>query len=146
VDSIEASTKFYSEMFCLTTEDNFGTFVSFRCGLSLWERKSVVSVTGVTPDSHFISGRGGMELEFRAIDIEKEYVRFRDAGVRFVQHLIKLPWEQRMFGCVDPDGHVIIIAEDMTVVAKRLLMAGYSIEEIIETTQRTRQGVEQLLK
>lgn len=145
VKDISKSVAFYTEFFDQEVVNNFGPCVGFTSGLALWQADHAARVTSSAADAPVISNRGGMELEFQAVDIESVFSRLQSAGVRMLHEVITQPWEQKAFRCLDPDGHLIEVGEDLAATAQRLRESGYTAERIAGTFGMPVEVVESLL-
>jgi hypothetical protein len=81
----------------------------------------------------------GGELYFEEDALEEAERKLREAGVSFVHPTREQPWAQRVFRCLDPDGHIVEVGETMEAVVRRLVREGMSFAE---AGQRTGMGVD----
>ena len=74
------------------------------------------------------------ELYFEEDALPELEARLRDAGTRFVHGLREQPWAQRVFRCLDPDGHVVEVGETLRGLARRLAGTGMDADAIAART------------
>lgn len=141
VKDIGLSTRFYSELFGLVVEFDFGRNVAFQGGLALqqdFDWLTGVSAATVATRPH------NMELYFETDDLDAFLSRLEAyPTVEFLHGVRMHDWKQRVVRIYDPDRHLVEIAESMVVVAKRYLAQGYSVEETAALIQHPVTFVEQ---
>lgn len=128
----EEAIQFYTEFLFQEVEMDLGPCVSFQSGFSIWESKHVADVTRLDPANSLIRGRGGFEMYFEIWNLNRLYQKMEEAGVQIVHQIIEQPWAQRVFRCIDPDGHFIEVGESLIVTARRLADEGKSADEIAQ--------------
>lgn len=128
VSDVNASRKFYEDLFGLELYQDYGINVSFTCGLSLQQEFDwLVSV----PKETVLKRSHNMELAFETRDFDgfleklKEYPSIERLG-----EVIEHSWGQRVIRFYDPDGHLIEVGENMKLVVERFLSAGMTMEEV----------------
>lgn len=109
VEDIEVSRRFYEEIMGLDVLHDWGNMIVFR------ERFSIHKADTLQPEGeikhHIKQGRQGANnviLYFETPDIDKEYQRIADKGVRILHGIVEVPW-QKLFRIYDPDDHIIEI-------------------------------------
>ena len=127
VSDINASRRFYEDLFGLELYQDYGINVSFTCGLSLQQEFDwLVSV----PKETVLRRSHNMELAFETRDFDgfleklKQYPNIKRLG-----EVIEHSWGQRVVRFYDPDGHLIEVGENMKMVVERFLSAGMTMEE-----------------
>ncbi|MHC1748588.1 MAG: glyoxalase/bleomycin resistance/dioxygenase family protein [Cellulosilyticaceae bacterium] len=141
VKDIEASKRFYKEIFGQEVVLDFGKNVTFNGGFSLQE--DFAWLTDVPMDS-IIEKSHNMELYFEVDSIDEFMKKLEmDGHVKYVHPLKEHEWKQRVIRIYDLDGHMIEIGESMVVVAKRYLDQGCSVEETAKIIQHPIEFVEQ---
>lgn len=109
VDDLEASKAFYTKLIGLVILHDWGNMVVFK------ERFSIHKAHALQPPElidRFIhegsQGQGNLVLYFEAEDLEAEYQKLAQAGVKVIHGIVQVPW-QKLFRVYDPDGHIVEI-------------------------------------
>lgn len=109
VENIETSKAFYMEIMGLEILHDWVNMVVFK------ERFSIHIAKALLPENltkEFIHpGKQGLNntiIYFEAEDLEAEYKRLMELGVKFVHGIVELPW-QKIFRVYDPDNHILEI-------------------------------------
>jgi len=129
VKDVDRARKFYEEYFQQEIEVDMDKLIGFKSGLALWEADDMAQQPGLGQEK-FLRGRGGMEIEFHTEDIETLFSRLENAGVEIVHGILAHPWEQRVFRCLDFDGHCLEVDETLGATAQRLVGEGRSLADI----------------
>jgi predicted enzyme related to lactoylglutathione lyase len=129
VKDIEKAKNFYQKFFAQEIEVDLGKLIGFKSGLALWQEDDMAEKSRLG-EHPIIRGRGGMEIEFHTEDIEDLCRRLQEAKVELLHGVVKHPWEQKVFRCLDSDGHCIEVDEYLWVTAQRLAKAGRDKKEI----------------
>lgn len=74
------------------------------------------------------------ELYFEEDDLEAVERKLKEAGVAFVHPIREQPWGQRVFRCLDPDGHVVELGETMEATVRRLADGGMTVAAVAART------------
>ncbi len=130
VSDMEASKKFYKEVFGLRVTLDFGANVTLTGGLSLQTKESWAGFLE-KPQEEITFGGNDMELYFEAEDFDAfiEDLEKLDA-IRYVHPVKEHPWGQRAVRLYDPDLHIVEIGESMKAVCRRFLASGMTAKEI----------------
>jgi len=133
VKDVEVSKKFYGELFDQKVIYDFGINVTFSGGFAI--QQNFEWLTDVAAES-IIRKSNNMELYFEVNDFD-EFVKKLEAypGVKYVHKTKTHDWGQRVVRIYDPDYHMIEVGEAMSVVVKKYLAEGNSIEKTVEITQ-----------
>ena len=135
VSDIARSRAFYEGALGQKVDMDFGPNVSFQGGFAIHERTHFESLLGDGNESRaeaaVVRSSWG-ELYFEEDDIETIEGSLRTAGVSFVHTIREQPWAQRVFRCMDPDGHVVEVGESLEATARRLVGGGLSAERAAE--------------
>lgn len=84
-----------------------------------------------------------MELYFEVEDFDAFMQKIQECeNIKYVHQPKKYDWKQRVVRIYDPDYHIIEIGESMSIIAKRYLDEGYSIEETSKIIQHPIEFVE----
>ena len=140
VENVEVSKKFYIELFDQDISLDLGKNVTFSGGFAIQE--DFAWLTDIKADS-ILKKSNNMELYFEVEDFDGFLQKLREyKNVRYVHPPKKHEWQQRVVRIYDPDYHMIEIGESMTVIAKRYLDEGYSVEEVSKIIQHPIEFVE----
>lgn len=125
VQDIHQSRSFYSDVMQLTVEHDFGTNITFKEGIAIWQLN----------ESHPLAGQkhndsNAFELYFEEGDIERVVERLENHRVKFFHSLIEEPWGQLTVRFFDPDGHLIEIGEPLDVFLNRMYQQGMDMQQI----------------
>jgi catechol 2,3-dioxygenase-like lactoylglutathione lyase family enzyme len=145
VSDIDRSRVFYEELLGQKVIADFGVNVAFEGSFAIHERTHFADLLGeetVTSPKATGSAADGTgrhpiatgELYFEDGEIEVLERSLRDAGVPFVHPIREQPWAQRVFRCMDPDGHIVEVGEPMPKVIQRLLRGGMSAQTVANRT------------
>lgn len=133
VKDVEASKRFYGELFGQTVTLDLGRNVTFSGGFAI--QQDFAWLTGIE-EASVKERTHNMELYFEADDFDAFMQKLGAyENVRYVHPPKKYEWQQRVVRIYDPDGHMIEIGESMQVIARRYLARGYSVEETAEIIQ-----------
>lgn len=142
VKDVNASKQFYKELFNQEVALDLGRNVTFSGGFAIQE--DFAWLTNV-PVNSVIEKSNNMELYFEVDDFEKFIEKMKAYRyIEYVHEPKKYEWQQRVVRIYDPDHHIIEIGESMSVIAKRYLTEGYSIEETSKIIQHPIEFVEMI--
>ena len=128
VADMEKSKRFYTEILGETVQLDLGSYVVMG-GFSLMTREKWNELTGEGPVSENSSLKG-FELYFEESKLDDFAASLRKhAAVPVFSPLTEAPWGQRTLRFLDPDGHVVEVAEPMEEVVLRLLASGLTVGE-----------------
>jgi predicted enzyme related to lactoylglutathione lyase len=109
VNDIHQSKEFYSAIMGLEILHDWGNMIVFK------ERFAIHSANTLLPENEIRrivhpgkQGQNNVIIYFEAEDLDKEYQRMIDNGVRILHGIVELPW-QRIFRVYDPDNHILEI-------------------------------------
>ena len=119
VKDIEASKKFYHDLFGLQVVTDFGRNVILTEGLVLQERQLWEEFV----DKEVILGGNAMELYFEDTDLDAfaEKLEASPYEIVYVNRLMEHDWGQRVIRFYDPDMHLIEVGESLEYVARKSL-------------------------
>ena len=128
VSDINASRKFYEELFGLEVYQDYGINIAFGGGLSL--QQDFPWLAGI-PEESVQKQPHNMELCFE----EEQFDAFLEKleaypGIRYLGGVVEHGWGQRVIRFYDPDGHLIEVGEDIMMVVRRFLDAGMTMDEV----------------
>jgi len=143
VSDIQASRKFYEDLFGLEVFQDFGINISFIGGLSL--QQEFDWIVGV-PKEKILKDSNNMELYFEAEDFDGfvDTLSFYP-GVKYVHEAKEAPWGQRSVRFYDLDGHIIEVGENFKNVVTRFQDSGMSKEEVAERIGASLEDLEKIL-
>ena len=128
VADVNASKKFYEELFDLKVHQDYGLCVGFSCGLSLQQEFDRIMCV---PKEKVMKGSNNMELYFEEEDLDgflKKLEKY--PGIKYLHGVKEQPWGQRSIRFYDPDGHLIEVGEDMRSVIMRFMRSGMSMDDV----------------
>ena len=111
VRDLERSISFYREVIGLPfkfTESGYAEFATEGTKFALFERARLPQLIG----REATNGEATMEVAFLVDDVDREAERLRRAGVTVLSGPVDRPWQQRTFHLLDPDGHVVELAQE----------------------------------
>ena len=131
VKNIQTSKEFYINNFGLGIEMDFGTCISFTCGLALWSKEyafNMLTLENSVTKSH------NFELYFEKEDLDGFFDDIKEKNILFLHKMKEQPWGQRCIRIFDPDKNIVEIAEPMFSLIKRLKKENLSNEQIAKKT------------
>ena len=128
VSDINASRKFYQDLFGLELYQDYGINISFTCGLSLQQEFDwLVSI----PRKKILKRSHNMELAFETRDFDGFLEKLKEyPDIEYLGEVIEHGWGQRVVRFYDPDGHIIEVGENMKMVVERFCSTGMALEEV----------------
>ena len=128
VSDVNASRKFYQDLFGLELYQDYGINISFTCGLSL--QQEFDWLIGV-PKETVLKRSHNMELAFETRDFDGFLEKLKEyPDIEYLGEVIEHSWGQRVVRFYDPDSHLIEVGENMTMVIERFLFTGMTMEEV----------------
>ncbi|NEU05256.1 VOC family protein [Clostridium senegalense] len=129
VSDMEKSKQFYYEVLGLEVVVDFGANVTLTGGIAL-QTKDTWSNFIHKQNSEFFFGGNVAELYFEEDDFDGFIQKINNIeGINYVHTIVEHSWGQRVIRFYDPDKHIIEVGENITMVVKRFLNSGLSIEE-----------------
>lgn len=132
VSDLEASKKFYQDIFDQEVDLDLGINISFNGGFAI--QYQFAELLGLDPDS-VVRKSHNFELYFEEDDFDSFLERLKGYTVDYVHPPKQYPWQQRVVRIYDPDKNIIEIGESMAVIARRYLAEGKTVEETAEIIQ-----------
>ena len=130
VADMERSRNFYKTVLDLETVSDLGANVVLEGGLALQTLDSWAGFLGKTPGEIAFGGNDS-EIYFETGDFDGFLRRlFETPSVELVHAPLEHRWGQRVVRLLDPDGHVLEIAEPLSAVCRRFFDQGMTIEEV----------------
>lgn len=128
VADINASRKFYEDLFGLEVDQDYGINISFSCGLALQQEFDwLVNV----PKDKILHKPNNMELCFEEEEFDSFLEKLRTyPDIKYSGDVVEHSWGQRVIRFYDLDGHLIEVGENMKMVINRFLDSGMSMEEV----------------
>lgn len=143
VKDINASRKFYEDLFGLVLYQDYGINVSFTCGLSLQQDFAwLVNI----PAEKIRYNSNNMELCFEEEKFDEFLYKLKSyPGIRYLSDVMEHSWGQRVVRFYDLDGHLIEVGESMKIVITRFLSSGMTMEEVSVKMEASAADLEKLL-
>lgn len=129
VRDMDASKRFYRELFGLEVVSDFGANAVLECGIAL---QTVDSWKGFIGGKNVTLPNNAAELYFEERDLDVFLERLSDFDVKLVHKVVEHDWGQRAVRFYDPDGHIIEVGEDMGAVVRRFKDSGMTDEQVAE--------------
>ena len=129
VRDMERAKKFYHDMLGLEVVDDFGANVILTGGIFL---QTADTWTGFIrkADADIVFENNASELYFETDDMDGFARKLEAASdVVYLHPIIEHSWGQRAVRFYDADGHIIEVGEKLSMVVKRFLESGLSVEE-----------------
>ncbi|GMQ63564.1 VOC family protein [Vallitalea sp. AN17-2] len=129
VSNMQKSKQFYYEVLGLEVVVDMGTNVTLTGGIAL-QTKDTWAKFIRKRDREIVFGGNVAELYFEEDDFDCFIQRLNDIeNMNYVHNVIEHSWGQRVIRFYDPDQHIIEVGENMTMVVKRFIDSGLSIED-----------------
>ena len=109
VEDIKVSKEFYINMIGLEILYDWGNMVIFKDRFSIHQADKLMPEQEINKLIH--TGKQGfnnIDIYFEVENIEDEYNKILQKGVKIIHGFIELPW-QKIFRIYDPDNHIIEI-------------------------------------
>lgn len=126
VKDMEESKNFYHDILEMSVVGDFGANVQLEGGLFL---QTLETWRSFINDKEVYLKNNAVELYFEVSDIDEFYKKLQAANIEFVHELLEHSWGQRVVRFYDPNHHIIEVAEDISMVAKRFLNNGMTVEQ-----------------
>lgn len=128
VADINASGKFYEDLFGLEVDQDYGINISFSCGLALQQEFDwLVNI----PKDKILYKPNNMELCFEEEEFDSFLEKLRAyPDIKYSGDVVEHSWGQRVIRFYDLDGHLIEVGENMKMVINRFLDSGMSMKEV----------------
>lgn len=129
VSDLEKSKKFYQDVLGLDIIADFGANVTLTGGVVLQTLETWKQFINKDEDK-ILFKNNSMELYFEEDDMDKFIEKLNEfKDIVFVHELFEHSWGQRVVRFYDPDMHIIEVGENISMVVKRFIQSGLSIEE-----------------
>lgn len=126
VKDMEESKKFYHDILGMEVANDFGANVELEGGLFL---QTLDTWNGFINHKEVCLKNNAGELYFEVPDIDGLYKTLQMSDIELVHKLLEHRWGQRAVRFYDPDYHMIEAAEEMSVVVRRFLQSGMTVEQ-----------------
>ena len=128
VADINASRKFYEDLFGLEVFQDYGRNIAFTCGLALQQDFDWFMNL---PKEKVLKKSNNTEIVFEEQDFDTFLNKLKQyPDIEYLGEVIEHSWGQRVIRFYDLDGHIIEVGEDMKMVIKRFLDSGMTMEEV----------------
>ena len=129
VSDLEKSKKFYQDVLWLDIIADFGANVTLTGGVVLQTLETWKQFINKDEDQ-ILFKNNSMELYFEEDDMDKFIEKLNEfKDIVLVHELTQHSWGQRAVRFYDPDMHIIEVGENISMVVKRFIQSGLSIEE-----------------
>ncbi|EMS72734.1 VOC family protein [Ruminiclostridium cellobioparum] len=109
VEDIKVSKEFYINMIGLEILYDWGNMVIFKDRFSIHQANKLMPEQEINKCIHAgKQGYNNLVIYFEVEDIEEEYNKIVQKGVKVIHGITELPW-QKIFRIYDPDNHIIEI-------------------------------------
>lgn len=132
VDDMGRAKDFYGDLFGLKIVHDFGAHVTFEGGLAIHDREDYQSIAGNSAEAASCEQSA---VYFESDDIISDYHALEQKKIRILHPIQLQSWNQQVFRCYDPDGHLIEVGESMEQVILRLHAGGKHRDDIIRMTR-----------
>lgn len=129
VKDMEESKKFYHDILGMNVTGDFGANVQLEGGVFL---QTLDTWRDFIHHKEVCFKNNAGELYFEVSDLDAFMEKLQTADIEFVHELLEHRWGQRAVRFYDPDHHIIEVAEDMSIVAKRFFQGGMTVEQVAE--------------
>ena len=128
VADINASRKFYEDLFGLEVFQDYGRNIACTCGLALQQDFDwLVDL----PKEQVLKKSNNAEIIFEEQDFDGFLNKLEEyPDIEYLGEVTEHSWGQRVIRFYDLDGHIIEVGEDMKMVIQRFLDTGMAMEEI----------------
>ncbi len=120
VKDMEESKKFYHDLLGMNVACDFGANVQLEGGLFL---QTLDTWSGFIGGKEIYLKNHAGELYFEVSDMDEFLSKLQMANVELVHGFMEHSWGQRVIRFYDPNHHIIEVAEDISMVAKRFFKA-----------------------
>ncbi len=109
VEDIKVSKEFYINVIGLEILYDWDNMVIFKDRFSIHQADKLMPGQIISKLIHDgKQGNNNIDIYFETEDIEDEYNKILQKGVKIIHGIIELPW-QKIFRIYDPDNHIIEI-------------------------------------
>jgi lactoylglutathione lyase len=116
VEDVARAVGFYTGVLGLPLAHDAGTYAQLDTGttrVGLYERAAMSETLG-RPLRRPDADQPGFELGFKVDDCDRAYAQLLRGGAEPATPPTDRPWGQRTAYVLDPDGHLVELAEDLT--------------------------------
>ncbi len=129
VKDIEQSKKFYHDILEQEVVVDIGANVELSGGFALQTADTWANFIHKNHDE-IVYGNNDAELYFEEDDMDAFIKKLSKFDIEYVHPLKEHAWGQRVIRFYDLDKHIIEVGENMTMVAKRFIDSGMTIEQV----------------
>ncbi|MGM0168393.1 hypothetical protein IGI39_004148 [Enterococcus sp. AZ135] len=145
VKNIEEAKEFYHSVFGLEVMADAGVHVQMTGGLFLQTVDSWAKFI-YKKESEVVLENNAIELYFESDDMD-DFINLLEKrkDIVYLHPLLEHSWGQRAVRFYDLDKHIIEVAESITMVVKRFIDSGLTLEETAQRTEVDAQYIEAIL-
>lgn len=144
VKDLEKSKKFYCDILEQKVVQDLGANVTLSGGFALQTLTSWGEFIEIKQEKILFGGNNA-ELVFEVEDMDAFLSKIESFEITYVHSAKEHPWGQRVVRFYDPDQHIIEVGENMSVVVKRFIDSGLTIEQTALRTGMPLEAVNDLL-
>lgn len=131
---IKKLKQFYEEVLKQSVELDFGTCITFQCGLSIWQLNKDQLIAQKLDYTHHKDGNKNLELTFETDSFDETIRALKENKPKLLHDVNIEAWGQRTIRFFDPESNLIEIGETIPSFVKRLHSEGLNIEQLTEKT------------
>ena len=133
-DRFDRMKDFYCRILCRKVRFDFGSCVTFDCGLTIWQLKPGHPVARALGEKRFDECSPNLELCFETDVFDREVDYLKSQEVLFLHDVTEEAWGQMTVRFFDPDRNLVELGESMPAFCKRLHASGLSLNETAQKT------------
>lgn len=137
---------FYEDVLNQEVEFDFGTCISFKCGLSLWQLNGEHLISQNLGYTHHADGNKNLELSFETEAFNETITSLKKHTPKLLHDVHVEPWGQQTIRFYDPEDNLIEIGETIPAFVKRLYDEGMNIDQVVEKTGVEKKLVEEYVQ
>ena len=128
VRDLEQSKAFYRDVLGQTVVQDLGANVTLSGGFALQSLASWQAFIE-TGGEDIVFGCNNAELVFETDDLDTFLEKLTSLDVAYVHPAKAHVWGQRVVRIYDPDRHMIVVGESMSIVVRRFLAEGLTVAQ-----------------
>ena len=145
VSSIERAKAFYIDLLQQEIELDFGTCITLKCGLSLWQMDST-HIIAQSRQNQSPEKVNRFELCFETDDVKAMQRTLEESEIEFLHKMQEESWGQRTIRFYDQDDHLIEVGEYLNIFVKRLYNELGSKEKVHKKTSVPIEKIKEIIE